>query len=97
LAIIWLSRGPLRAKIPLHADRVERALRGVAVGPRREPVRAGHTGRGALLLADRVGEAVRGRAAGLSERDGPAGHPVSRGRDARPGPQVRGTGGKTAD
>jgi hypothetical protein len=41
----------------------------------REPVRAGHTLRGALLLADRVGEAVQGRAARLSTRGHPAGRP----------------------
>ena len=39
----------------------------------REPVRAGHPGRGALLLADRVSEARRGRAARLSARSHPAG------------------------
>ena len=32
LAIIWLSRGPFRAKIPLHTNRVERALRASPLG-----------------------------------------------------------------
>jgi len=58
--------------------------------PLREPVRAGHLGRGTFLLADRVGQARRGGAAHVFGRGRSASDPLPRGGDARTQPQVAG-------
>jgi hypothetical protein len=69
-------------------DRIGQLYAIEAETKRASPEEPGHTGRGALRLAHRVGEAVRRRALRLPRRGGPAGHPVSRGRDARARSQV---------